>query len=114
MFSLVSSPLQLLIEAYDDAFPNYVGQLRLTVNMLRNQNAPVLTGPYTGRINENTVAGDLIVNASATDGDGVRMAFLFLMTVLLDDGKRRWVEGGGGGGQCHDGPDFPQSDHRSD
>ena len=69
--------VQLLVEAYDDAYPasEYAGKLTLTVRMIRNEFAPTLTGPYTGRINENTVAGDLVLNATATDQDGVRTAF---------------------------------------
>ncbi|XP_070182145.1 protocadherin Fat 1-like [Littorina saxatilis] len=60
----------LLVEAYDDAFPDAVGKFTLTVDMTRNDNAPVLTGPYTANINETTNPGALIMSVTATDGDG--------------------------------------------
>lgn len=64
--------LQLEIAAYDSAFPNNRVMEQLSINVLRNPNAPRFDqNSYSKRISETFPVGEIILQVAATDQDSV-------------------------------------------
>lgn len=65
--------LQLVVEAFDSAYPQDVTSATVTVNVLRNQGRPSLIGsPYITTVNETIPVGTSVLTVQASDPDGVR------------------------------------------
>ncbi|KAH9514484.1 hypothetical protein Btru_025385 [Bulinus truncatus] len=61
------------IQMYDTNWPNNKVTRNLTVNVIRNENGPVFTGPSTANINTNFPPGETVLLLIATDADGDRL-----------------------------------------
>ena len=62
----------MTLVAYDAFYPRNFGIATVTINIIRNPNAPVFSLPsYQVTINENFPLGDVVVDVQASDLDGV-------------------------------------------
>ncbi|KAH9514477.1 hypothetical protein Btru_025371, partial [Bulinus truncatus] len=66
---------QVPIQVYDMNWPNNKVTRNLTVNVIRNENGPVFTGPSTANINTNFPPGETVLLLTASDADGDRLTF---------------------------------------
>lgn len=70
------------IFAYDSMFPTQRVTTTVTLNVLHNPHAPVVSGTYQKNITEDWPFGDPIFNLTGTDADGVSIISLLLLTVV--------------------------------
>ena len=65
---------QLVIRAHDRFYPNAKAETRVTINVIRNPNAPRFDqSTYTVTVRESFPVGSLIVNPTAEDRDQVKI-----------------------------------------
>ena len=71
----------LRVEAYDTFYPNNIGVCTVSVNVIRNPSGPIFSqNSYETTINENFPVGDAIIQATATDADGVKFTIKSLVS----------------------------------
>lgn len=76
MYSLISYNViflfQFQVRAFDDGEPLYVAVANVIVNVIRNRNRPIFTlSPYFRQIHETFPVGNVVIDAFASDLDGV-------------------------------------------
>jgi len=68
--------LQLLVEAYDTAYPTETASATVTITVAKNEFGPVYDqSPYCVTINETLTINNCFLTVSATDQDGDTLTY---------------------------------------